>query len=215
MLFFVYKLTRNDDLEYIGITNDISRRLSQHKKSKRFNIGIKNISVLKIVENYEQAEELEEFFIEQYDTWKNGLNLTKSGKGLNEDCKFNTFGYKFSNESREKMKKNHWSKTGKYNPKGKKVSEKMIDHLRKIAKERSIRTKLNEQDIRSILLLYKSKPFIENVNLIGANGKKINYETLFAKKYYLEFNITSAHVKNIILNKTKAWSWIYQEIINS
>ena len=44
---FVYLITRNDDLKYIGITYDVAKRMSAHKKTKRFAIGIKNIEILK------------------------------------------------------------------------------------------------------------------------------------------------------------------------
>lgn len=52
---------------------------------------------------YEECDSLEEYFINLHDTFKHGLNLTNRGKGKNLSDKFNTYGYKFSEESKAKM----------------------------------------------------------------------------------------------------------------
>lgn len=71
----VYKITRNDDLSYIGITTSFKNRLSYHKKSDRFSIGIKSYEIL-FEGPYDICDLLEEHFIELHDTYKNGLNVT-------------------------------------------------------------------------------------------------------------------------------------------
>ena len=98
----VYKITRNDDLSYIGITTSFKNRLSYHKKSDRFSIGIKSYEIL-FEGPYDICDLLEEHFIELHDTYKNGLNVTFNGKGKSETHKFNTLGFKFSEESKKKM----------------------------------------------------------------------------------------------------------------
>ena len=70
----VYKITRNDDLSYIGITTSFKNRLSYHKKSDRFSIGIKSYEIL-FEGPYDICDLLEEHFIELHDTYKNGLNV--------------------------------------------------------------------------------------------------------------------------------------------
>lgn len=214
-MFVVYKITRKDNLEYIGITKNMGARVSQHIKSPRFSLGIEKVEVLETAESYEEAEELEEFFIQKFDTWKNGLNLTQTGKGLNEGTKFNTLGYKFSERSRQKMKDNHWSKTGSYTPRGRAASEKQRAHLTKIAKERQVRTKLSKQDVVAILTNFKNRPHLEGVGHVAANGRKLTYERLFAKSCCGDYDITSAQLMNIITGKAKAWKCIFQEIMKN
>jgi predicted GIY-YIG superfamily endonuclease len=73
---YVYKITRVDNLEYIGITVNCKKRFSDHSRSERFSLGIKNVEILKECDSYEEAEELEEYYISLYDTFNSGLNLS-------------------------------------------------------------------------------------------------------------------------------------------
>ncbi len=99
----VYKLTRSDGLEYIGITNNLPKRLSSHKRSRRFSeFGITNVEIL-FDGSYSECEEREEQFIEMFNTFKRGLNMTNKGKGRSDTTKFSTFGCKFSDSSKLKM----------------------------------------------------------------------------------------------------------------
>lgn len=92
----VYKLTRlKDGLSYIGITTDLSKRLDSHRNSARFKDSDFTHSVL-FEGSYLECAELEERYIEEHDTWKNGLNLTKSGKGKSHTGNFNTLGHVYS-----------------------------------------------------------------------------------------------------------------------
>lgn len=98
----VYKITRSDGLSYIGITTEFKDRLAYHMKSDRFSIGVKSHEIL-FEGPYEICDLLEEHFIELYDTFKNGLNITYNGKGKSKTSKFNTLWFKFSAESKKKM----------------------------------------------------------------------------------------------------------------
>ena len=99
----IYKLTREDGLEYIGITNRLNGRLNNHKKSLRFSESrLVNHEIL-FEGPYDECERLEEMFIEKYNTFESGLNCTRRGKGRSECDGFNTLGFKFSEESRKKM----------------------------------------------------------------------------------------------------------------
>lgn len=100
----VYKVNREDGKSYIGTTVNLPKRINTHKNHKRFSVyGIKSVDVL-YEGNYAECEFLEEYFIEKYDTYNNGLNLTRDGKGLSGDCNFSTFEHKFSEETKHKMK---------------------------------------------------------------------------------------------------------------
>lgn len=107
----VYKITREDGLSYIGITSNLKKRLSGHRRSLRFTqLKISTVEVL-FDGDYEECEALEESFIAEYDTFKNGLNLTSKGKGKSQSQKFNTRGYKFSQRSRTKMSESRKRRT--------------------------------------------------------------------------------------------------------
>ena len=99
---FVYKLTRADGLCYIGVTLDYDKRVRSHSKSKRFSTGISDTEIL-FEGPYSECCRLEEFFIGLHDTWANGLNVTRDGKGLSETSKFNTLGVKMSAETKRKI----------------------------------------------------------------------------------------------------------------
>ena len=74
-----------------------------HAKSKKFNWEF-DIVVLDSYSTRSESEEAEEKFIEEYDTYYNGLNATKGGKGWGHNSpKFTTLGYKYSEESKRKM----------------------------------------------------------------------------------------------------------------
>lgn len=99
----VYKLTRDDGLEYIGITIRLKDRVRDHEKSPRFSVNkLERVEVLYEGE-YEECSRLEEVFIEKYNTYHTGLNCTRRGKGISECDKFNTKGFVYSSESRRKM----------------------------------------------------------------------------------------------------------------
>lgn len=113
------------------------------------------------------------------------------------------------------MRKNHWSKTGKYTPKGKVASPKLIEHCQKIAKERQPHTKLSADNVRSILKLYKNKPQLKDVGRVWPGGKVSSYEGVFAKTYNHDYGVTSNQLYNIITNKPEVWKCIYQEIMSA
>jgi hypothetical protein len=96
-------ITRSDGLSYIGITTNVNRRISEHRRSARFQAGIDTVKILAECESYDEAERLEESFITQYDTFRSGLNVTPHGKGKHgPEVKFNTLGYVYTESSRKK-----------------------------------------------------------------------------------------------------------------
>jgi group I intron endonuclease len=90
---YVYKIENEKTREvYVGITNDVKKRIGQHIRESRmersknrklyrsiFEYGITNFSftILEKTEN----ENREKYWIEQLDSYKNGLNETRDGKG--------------------------------------------------------------------------------------------------------------------------------------
>ena len=144
---YVYKFTSPSNKVYIGITNDIRRRYAEHKRlskqiiNRKFYIalrkyGFENFS-FEVLEKYDvkTKEELydvlnerEMYYIEKYDSFNNGYNLTKGGDGTRGlEGELNPFYHKHhTEESKAKMSKAH---------KGKVLSE---DHKRKIAESTRI-----------------------------------------------------------------------------
>jgi predicted GIY-YIG superfamily endonuclease len=104
---YIYMITRTDGLKYIGITLHPKRRLREHLKTKRFESGIASMEILHENNSYEDCEKMEEYYINEYDSYKNGLNTTSHSKGKlnNAACltKYNTLGYKYSDASKKKM----------------------------------------------------------------------------------------------------------------
>ena len=98
----IYRVTRADGLSYIGNTLDYKKRMRDHAKTARFANGIASHEIL-FTGPYSECERLEEFFIDMYDTWKSGLNVTNDGKGKNPNTRFNTFGMPCLPETREKI----------------------------------------------------------------------------------------------------------------
>lgn len=218
----VYKITRKDDMEYIGITVDRARRFKAHEKSNRFSIGIKNVEILAECDTYEEAEDLEEYYIEKYDTFNNGLNTTYNGKGKTPNCKFNTLGYVYSEESRTRMSesakrrgatstgwkhsdynKKRWSeeRSGKYFGNNKKVP----DEDSKIIYESYVNNTITFSE--DFIKKYVKKNHVDLVGKVelkelrSPNGKPLSLSTLYSHYYASKYNTTVQAIRRILKNK--------------
>lgn len=218
---FVYLITRNDGLQYIGITNNVKKRISAHKKTNRFSIGIKYVEILKECKTYEEAEKLEPEYIAMYDTFNNGLNESVNGKGNHLAPNFTTKGFIFSDETKEKMKTNHWSKTGKYRPVGIPHTEDTKKHWSAIRKGKCWGTrKISAEDALKIKNLFEAdsldfeiefiKKFVKekHKSLVGKisfeelktpNGKQLNKVKLYSEHFASIYNVNPATIRAICL----------------
>lgn len=218
----VYLITRNDGKQYVGITCQFNKRISAHKKTERFSIGIKDVKILHKCETYEEAEKLEPFYIQKYDTFYNGLNESINGKGNHLAPKFTTRGYKFTEEQKENMRKNHWSKRmkntwtkpGQYSEEtrlnwSKKRKGKYWGKTRKIPKEMALEIIHNyekdliEFDNEFIQTLVK-KTDKENVGKVtieelkSPNGLYLNKEFLYCCYYAPLFNVSRTAIRGLL-----------------
>lgn len=223
---YVYLIVRNDDLPYIGITLKIERRIKDHLKSKRFSlIGIKYYRIL-YKGDYRECERLEPIYIEYYNSYRLGLNCTKTGKGKAETEKFNTLGYKYSDESRLKMSNNHWSKKGGI-PWNKGVTGwlNITDELRQKRIKNSSREHTKNPNVmtleeikiliedfekfqitKELALKYCKKSQIELIEsdklnyaeIITKNGKLLCKKRVFSNEFCGVYNKTSNGIKGII-----------------
>ena len=216
-MYCIYCITREDNQKYIGKAKNIKRRMSQHKKTKRFLNKIFIYEVLFYSESHELIVDAEKTYITIFDTYNNGLNLTPDGSGNNYTNKFTTFGLKWSDETKRKISINHYSKKEGYIPSmlGKTHSEEQKQHWSKIRKGKVHSTKYNTDDIKKLLLLYKTEPFLENANKIQKNGKMLSYDKAFCNTYAEKFNMCAPNMYKIITGKTIAWNPLYEEILNS
>lgn len=220
---YVYKITRVDGLQYIGITVNKENRFASHKKSDRFSIGIMDIEILKECDDYEEAESLEEFYIQKLDTFNSGLNMTPNGKGKNENTKFNTLGHKFSDDSRKKMSESA-KRRGLNTPKGYKHSEETRKNWSE--KRKGVywgnNKKISDDDC---LKIYESflnddvnfgkdflkgivkKSQIDQINelsfdeMISKNGKPLTKKIVYSHYYAERYNVTKEAIWNILQNK--------------
>lgn len=212
----VYKITRSDGKEYVGISKQFAYRIQQHKRSKRFEIGIANISILAECETYEEAENLETYYISVYDTYNNGLNETLNGKGNHNSPKFNTKEYKFSEASRKKMSENHWSKRGFVSGmKGKNhTSETKLSWSNKRKGKVWGPTKIDADDIRksygvisfsledALPLIKKTSRDIatlENMyEMKMTSGHPLTYDVLFRKHFAKKYSVTTNAIRRLM-----------------
>lgn len=198
----VYKITRNDGLEYIGITQNIKTRINEHRKSERFLIGIQKVQILFESESYQLCEIEEVKMIELYDTYRSGLNMTLTGKGKNEDCKFNTYGLTASAETRRKISEANKGKIP-WN-RGKPHSSQTKKHLSEVRKGKRHSSKLTLEQVKIIKDEYNSfRMSFSDSNIVnGKNGRPITSVVAFAKKYYIQYGITYTGLKNILIGKS-------------
>jgi len=220
MTVSIYKIRRTDGLEYIGITNRTRQRFAEHKRSRRFEIGIDSIVILETVETYEEAEDLEEYYIDHFDTFESGLNVTTDGKGLNGDCKFNTLGYKFSKESRERMSESA-KRRGSDHLVNYTFNEDDKKHLSKVRKGIywGANEKISECESYHIYSLYQSDEIdfdveflrrfvkrsqkcdvdkIDFSELKSINGKLLSKKTLYSHYLSDKYNVTPNAIRRII-----------------
>lgn len=195
----VYKITRSDDQEYVGIAANFKNRLASHKLSDRFSIGISKYEILyegKYVDCWNKEEE----YITIHDTFYNGLNRTKSGKGGNPKP---MLGFKFSEESKCKMsesKKNYvpWNLGKKYS---------FSEDVRQRRKGKMCSSKLTKEQVLTIRNQYENRVDVDEYNAlenkIAKNGIPITYEIFFTNKHASKYGLTTTGFKNIL--RRKAW----------
>jgi predicted GIY-YIG superfamily endonuclease len=219
----IYLITRNDNMQYVGITCEFNKRMIAHKKSERFAQGIKNIEILEECDTYEEAERLEPEYIKKYDTYYNGLNKSIDGKGNHLAPNFTTRNYKFTEEQRKNMKENHWSKKmkntwtkpGRYSEEVRKqLSEKRKGISwapRKIPKEEALMIievyknnsiKFDDDFIRQFVKVTQKDQVgkLPLEELKTPNGKHLSKIKLYAEYFCKEYGVTKEAIRRILTN---------------
>lgn len=160
---------------------------------------------------------MEQYYIEKYDTFKNGFNLTTGGdkckmsplsdeakRKIGEKNHINMLGKKHSEETKKKMSEAH-KKIMQSEIERKKRSEKLTGIKR--LEEHKEKLKLANQGTKSNFAKYNEE-FIEKIRIEYMNGIK---QKDLASKY----NIKPATLKHILANRT--WKHVnpkgWQEIL--
>lgn len=213
----IYKLTRSDNKEYIGTTTqNLQKRLSVHKNSNRFkNKKIVNIEILYETDDIKELYDKEKYFIEKYNTFHNGLNKSINGRGNHLSDKFTTLGFKYSIESKEKMKKSkinfnpYWLKTCKRNKipcrknlrYNSKLTEKQVNEIKNNFKNYNFNKDITIKYIKkSQINLYLNDQILTN-NLILKNGKPISFQIIYSHEICKKYNVSNITILNILRNK--------------
>lgn len=218
----VYLLRDTKGSPYVGITVNYPNRLKQHQKSKRFADGISFQTILEHCESYAAAEERETFFVEQYDSYENGLNRTKDGKGLNPGVNFSTYRFVYSEESRKKMSESAkargpnrlghtpsketreaWSKKRKGVVWGPKMfTDEFVQSMREeyenetlFFDENTIKGFVKKTDIDKV-----AKVLLTELKM--KSGHQLTYKSLFIDHYAKKCGVTKAHIRNILDRKS-------------
>jgi len=220
--FYIYKLVRSDGLSYVGSTCNFKRRMQAHKRSNRFTIGISEIIILEKC-GIADVDKLEKFYVDKFDTYKNGLNMTPTGRGKSENAKFSTYGLSHSSSTRKKMKR-AWMKrkqTGFINNNGRTLStetkKKMSATRKGICWKKNLKINNTERnkiitnyvdgvikfDLEFIKSMVKSsqKDIINSLSfgeMISPNGKKLTYETLYAHYVSRLYGVTPQYIKALL-----------------
>ncbi len=205
ILYLVYLL---EDVmtgeKYIGTTTSVNfyRRMRSHSRG-RFKDRNFSVQLLECGTNPEIFD-MEETYVTKYDTYNNGLNLTRDGK---PSTKHRSSGYKFSNETRKKMSD---IKKRDFKPWNKGKSYKMRPEVSEFRKGKQWGpTVLTEEKVVKIIELYLERaPLVDDrIGKIQRNGRPFSYEHAFAQKYGEVFEISSARIRQIITKRGWAHVW--------
>lgn len=184
-MYYIYILKDlNDNIKYVGQTQDPKSRQINHRSNKPQHI-------FKIIEETnitEKAKKLEIDYIKKFNTYIKGWNKSPGGEGFDNYNRSGIGGVKKGSVPWNKDKKNCFSK-------------ETIEKMRSTRKGRVFSRKVTEEQVKEIRNLYDRQENLPLVNLIMKNGKKMSYIQAFCKKYSSIYGITPQGMKRIILKQ--------------
>jgi len=184
-MYYIYFLKdSNGKVKYIGQTQNLNARKREHKRNKPPHI----FEIIEQISIPEKAKQKEIFYIEKFDTFKNGWNKSTGGEGF--DC--------YERKGIGGVKKGNipWNKGIK-----KCFSEETVKKMSESRKGRVFSRKINNDQIKEIRNLYNEKPDLQDVGKIMKNGRKLSYIQAFCKEYAKEYDLTPQGMKKIVLNE--------------
>lgn len=189
-IYKIYKFTNKfNNKSYIGLTSrDINIRIYEHsnesKKKKnnfKFHQAINKYTIdgfnfellVENIESLKEANKLEMYYVEKFDSYVNGYNMTKGGGGREN--------YIFSEQTRLKMRLSKLNKKQSEehiknrmkNAKGRKLSLEHIENITNsnIGKKRSIEARKRMSIIKIGKKMGSDNQFAIKVNIYNSEGK--------------------------------------------
>lgn len=203
-IYVVYKITRDDGQLYIGTTlkHRIKNRISQHKSTQRFKGHDFSFEILEESTSKEYIDMKEVYYINKFDTYKNGLNTSLDGKGNHNAPSFTTLGHKYSEKSRKKMSESAKKRVARIGIpyKGKTHSQETRAHWSTIRKGRVFQYKIPQETYDQIRLEFEQTKHTYTIK-VSKNGRKLPIERQFAKAVYLKYKMSVPMIVNIIKKK--------------
>lgn len=161
-------------------------------------------------QDYAELQEMEQHFIKYFNTKRIGYNLTDGGEG--------TLGFKFNEESRQRMRDAAKNRDRDTYSKGHSHS---VTQRQKWSEERKgVSTqhnkKLTDLDVRQIIIdCHVHKVAMKGVGTKSANGKLNTYASQFSKYYGELYGVNPNAIRQIITGKTRKPVWQkYPELQN-
>lgn len=187
-MYYIYFLRDlSGTIKYVGQTKNLNTRKREHKRNKPPH----TFEISEQIKISEEAKKAEIFYIEKFDTFKNGWNKSTGGEGFGNYERKGIGGVKKGNTPWNKGVKNCFS-------------EETIEKMRTTRKGRVFSRKLTDDQIKEIKNLYSEQPELQNVGMVMKNGKRLSYIQAFCKKYAEKYSITPQGMKKIITNE--CWS---------
>lgn len=184
-MYYIYFLKDLDGkVKYVGQTKNLDSRKREHKRNKPPHI----FEISEKIDISEKAKEIEIFYIEKFDTFKNGWNKSTGGEGFDN--------YERKGIGGAKKGTIPWNKGIK-----KCFSEETIEKMSNSRKGKVFSRKITDDQIKEIRKLYNEKPNLQNVGVIMKNGRKLSYIQAFCKEYAKDYNLTPQGIKRIILKE--------------
>lgn len=174
------------EIKYVGQSQNIKVRKTEHKRKKPSH----TLEIIETFNNAIDAKEAEIFYIQKYNTYKNGWNKSPGGEGFEEYNRKGVGGVKKGNIP--------WNKGVK-----KCFSEKTIEQMKTNRKGRVFSRKVTDQQIKEIRNLYNQNLNLPDVGKIMKNGKKLSYLQAFCKTYAKNYNLSVQGLIRII--KHECW----------
>lgn len=220
----VYLLKRKSDKkQYVGITiqRQLRQRMGNHKRSVRFREDSFDVTILEESFDRKYIEEREEYWIDNLNTFTEGLNDTASGKGWGHNSpNFTTLGYIYSDESRKKMSDSAKERAVKegFDVRSQRSKEnfKNPDYMAKqkaAKKGKRLRPpKLSDDMVLEIRDFYndivsdletKCEVINEERQQKNSSWSKTNPAILFANTYKDKYNCSVTLLRDIVLWKTR------------
>lgn len=215
-MWLVYLLTRDDGKQYVGKTGEyrLPKRMSSHKGTERFKGCNFTCKILYQTDDHDDVLLKESMFVDLYDTFRNGLNNSIDGSGNHMSANFNTLGWTPSEDTRKKMRENHWSKRGFISPTlGKVWTDKEKKNASDRRKGKFFYHKLSIEDAERMMIKYINTPQKETT--IARNGRPMTNLRSFCHEHHERYGLTVPGMYKILNGQTLAYKELYERIIKN